>query len=275
VNASAGIDLQPSGTAPIRRRGGGVGPAGRTVLLTGATRGIGAALARQLLEAGATVLAVARDRAALDALAARHPGRVFPFAADLAEPAATAAIATWVGREYPGCSLLINNAAVMEHIRYTAAPGDPAAIDREVAINLAAPIRLSAAMLGVLDTRRRAAICNVTSGLAIAPIGNAATYCATKAGLRSFTRALRYQCEDAGLDILVSEAVMSLVDTTLSHGDPKGKMRPEAAAAELLAGIGRGEPEIWIGKTRLLRRVNRLSPALAARIMRARTPDRG
>jgi uncharacterized oxidoreductase len=246
---------------------------GRTVLLTGATRGIGREMTDLLIARGATVLAVARDADRLQALESVHPGRVQGFAADLGEPGLPRAVARWVADAHPETSVLINNAAVMTHTLLTdGAEAHDARIAQEIAVNLVAPLQLAAALLPVLARHDSAAIVNVSSGLAVAPITNAAVYCATKAGLRSFTRALRYQCEDAGLPVLVSDAVMTLVDTTLSRGDPAKKLPPAAAAREVIEGLEAGQEEIWVDKTRLLRRVNRVSPALAARIMRARTP---
>ena len=234
-----------------------MGFAGKIVLLTGASRGIGRAMAAQLAQAGAQVLAVARQPV---------PG-FDSFAVDLAEPGAAEAIADWVARAHPDCSVLINNAAIMEHTRYTTTdPAHAAAIRREVAINLTAPLSLCVAMLPHLPAG--GVICNVTSGLAIQPTAEAATYCATKAGLRAFTKALRYQVEDAQRGIQVSEAIMTLVDTTLSHGDPLRKLAPEAAAREVLAGIAAGKREIWVERTKLLRVINRVSPGMAARILR-------
>lgn len=124
-------------------------------------------------------------------------------------------------------------------------------------------------MLPILSTRPSAAIVNVTSGLAIAPKRDAAVYCATKAGLRSFTRALRDQCRSAGLPIHVSEAVMTLVDTALSRPGPN-KYPPARAAADVLAGLEKRRDEIWIEKTKALRVIFRISPPLAYRIMRGR-----
>lgn len=245
----------------------------RSVLLTGASRGIGRAMLDQLLDRGCRVMGVARDVSALEGLEAAREGRLIPVAVDLAAPDAAERIAARVWQDLPDCSVLINNAAVMAHVRYPGSAEDHAGeIAREIAINLTAPVQLSVALLPILSARPRAAICNVTSGLGHAPIANAAVYCATKAGLGQFSRALRYQCEDAGLGIEVSEAVMTIVDTSLSMGDPARKARPEAAAAEVLAGIEAGQPQIWVERTRLLRRILRLSPALGFRIMRAQSP---
>lgn len=245
----------------------------RTVLLTGATRGIGQAALKQLLDKGATVLTVARDEAALTRLEQIAPGRVHTLAADLGDPEMPRAVANWVADEHPDCSVLINNAAMMVHTRLTDPPADRIdQMEPEVAINLTAPMALCTAMLPVLSQHPLAAIANVTSGLALAPIPNAAVYCATKAGLRSFTRTLRYQCEDARHTIQISEVIMTLVNTSLSQGDPTTKMAPEQAAAEMLAGIEAGQREIGIGKVRLLQRIMRFSPTLGYRIMRGRAP---
>lgn len=245
----------------------------RTVLLTGATRGIGADMLSLLIADGATVLAVGRDQAALDMLEAAHPGKVHGLAADLADPAMWGAIVNWVADQHPQCDTLINNAAIMLYPEFFGAdaPHLPD-IATEIAINLTAPISLSVAMLPVLTRAARPVICpvicNVTSGLAIAPKTDAPVYCATKAGLRSFTKTLRYQAQDADSALQVSEALLPVVDTSLSRGDPARKMAPRDVARAILDGIARGEDEIWIGKARALRVVHAASPRLADRIMR-------
>lgn len=245
--------------------------AGRTALITGGSRGIGLETVRQLLARGNTVLVAARDIAPLDDLAEAHPGRLDAFAADLGTTQGVRALADWVATRHPDCSLVINNAAMMIHQDLATAP--PAFLDeiaREISVNLAGPAQIATALLPLLSRQPSAAIVNVTSGLAIAPERDAAVYCATKAGLRSFTRSLRDQCEAAGRQILVSEVVMTLVDTGLSRPSTLRKYPPARAAADLVRGLEAGKKEIWIEKTRALRIVHRLSPALAYAIMRGR-----
>ncbi|WP_146299249.1 SDR family oxidoreductase [Nitratireductor mangrovi] len=243
---------------------------GRKVLLTGGARGIGREMTRLLVARGARIVAIGRDAATLEALRQAHPGAVLTRQADLADAEAVANLARWIAADHADTSVLINNAAIMNHCELmTPSPARFDDIALEIAINLTAPMKLSAALLPVLGAHPSAAIVNVTTGLAIAPKRGAAVYCATKAGLRSFTRSLRDQCRHAGLPIQVSEAVMTLVDTTLSSAAPK-KYPPERAAADVIAGVERGRDEIWIEKTKLLRVVHRLSPALACRIMRDR-----
>lgn len=245
--------------------------ASRTVLVTGGSRGIGLELVRQLLARGACVLATARDITPLDDLAQAHPGRLDAFATDLGRTEGVRALADWVATRHPDCSVLINNAAIMLHQELATAP--PAYLDdiaRETAVNLVAPAQLATALLPLLARHPSAAIVNVTSGLAVAPKKDAPVYCATKAGLRSFTRALRDQCHAANRQILVSDVVMTLVDTGLSRPSTVRKYPPTRAAADLLRGVEAGRKEIWIEKARLLRIVHRISPALAYRILRNR-----
>lgn len=231
---------------------------GRTVLVTGASRGIGAEVAAQLVRRGAKVIGVAR-----------HPVEaegVETIALDLAAPGAARDLAKRVACDFPSCSGLIANAAIMVHADLTRGEHDTS-IAREVAVNLVAPMQLAIAMLPQIATNGSGFVNFVTSGLAIAPRAEAAVYCATKAGLRSFARSLRNQCSDADWPVLVSETVMTLVETGLSRDQPR-RYPPARAAADLIAGIEAERDEIWIERTQLLRIVQRFSPALAQRILR-------
>jgi short-subunit dehydrogenase involved in D-alanine esterification of teichoic acids len=98
------------------------------------------------------------------------------------------------------------------------------------------------------------------------PKQSAPVYCATKAALRSFGQALRYQLE--GTSVEVFEIVPSLVDTAMTAGRGKGKLSPEALAEEALRGLAAGRHEIRIEKTRLLFALHRLLPSVAARLVR-------
>lgn len=238
---------------------------GKRIVVTGATRGIGRALTRRLIDAGATVVAVARDAGALQAMAQELGPALIPMPCDLADGAARAKLIAHLG----AADGLINNAAVQIESDYTqggAAVADD--IRHEVAVNFEAPLHLSAALLPVLAKRPEAVIVNVTSALALAPKTAAPVYCATKAGLQNFTTGLRYQAQRACPQVRVVEVVMTLVETGMTTGRGRGKISPNLAAAEVLDGLQRGRDRIWVGKTKVLRVLHRLSPGLVARILR-------
>ena len=244
---------------------------GRTALVTGGASGIGLALTRALARAGADrVVVVGRDPARLAAVAAELPGVVTTLRADLAAPDEVERLVAVLRADVPSLSLVVNNAGTQQLTDFTAA--DPLALlpalRAEIATNLTGVVALSVGLLPVLGARPSAAVVNVTSGLALAPKRSAPVYCATKAAVRSFTRALRYQCEARLPSVRVVEALPPLVDTAMTAGRGRGKLSAEACAAEILAGLRAGRDEVYVGKTRVLRAVQRWAPSLAYRLMR-------
>jgi uncharacterized oxidoreductase len=234
----------------------------KRILVTGASRGIGRALTQQLLAQGAPVLALGRDAPALESL----PAGAKPVICDLSNAAEIAALCERLQAD--GLDGLINNAAIQQEMDFATGTADPARIRQEIATNLSAPLLLAAGLLPVLGQGRGGFLVNVTSGLALAPKRQAPVYCASKAALRNVTRTLRYQAQDAGLPVLVSDCVMALTETAMTCGRGRGKITPMVAAAALLDGVKRDQPEIWVGQMQLLRILYRFSPVLVARILR-------
>jgi uncharacterized oxidoreductase len=245
-------------------------PAGSTILVTGATRGIGRDLTRQLLALGAHVVAVGRDHEQLKCLAADHGDRVTPWAVDLADPGAVDALVHQLPERHPDLAMVINNAAVqtIAHLLVDEPGTLRPALRREIAVNLDAVVALSTGLLPHLVRQPSAAIVNVTSGLALAPKASAPVYCATKAAVRTFTRALRYQCQDAAPHVRVTDVVLPLVDTAMTHGRGRDKITAVDAASAIVSGIRRGSPEVYVGRARMLPALMRLAPALGYRILR-------
>ena len=161
----------------------------RCVIVTGVSRGLGAALARVLLDRDAVVLGVGRSSAA------GLEGERYRFAAcDLADVAGIdAALAPAFGALSglsPRSVCLVNNAATVEPVGLVAMH-DGAAIDRSLAVNLAAPVALSALFLRAFaDTAVERRIVNVSSGAARSAIAGESLYCAAKAGLEMLTKVL-------------------------------------------------------------------------------------
>ncbi|WP_204114881.1 SDR family NAD(P)-dependent oxidoreductase [Shimia biformata] len=241
--------------------------AGRKVLVTGANRGIGRAIVLALAELGAVVLATGRDTVALERVAQEARGQVQTFAVDLAAPAGAASVVDWVAARHGDIGGLINNAALQQELWFPNG-ATSRAIETEITVNLTAPSQLVAGLLPLLGRHEAPFICNVTSALALTPKASAPVYCATKAGLRSFTCALRYQVRRDMTHLLVNETVMPLVATGMTEGRNVATISPKAAAEALIAGLGKGRDETWIGQTRAFRVIHRAAPGLAARILR-------
>lgn len=232
---------------------------GKTVLLTGGSAGIGREIARQLKAKGASVILTGRDPARLAAMAEEG---FETFAADLSNAAGVDALVNLLG-ERP-IDILINNAGqLIDHDFRKGAP-DADAADEGIYANLTAPIRLITALTPQLRVRPQAVIVNVTSGLAIAPAARQPVYCATKAGLRFYTLALREQLK--GTNVRVIEALPPVVDTQMNDGNPMKKMPAQECARQIIAAIEAGRDEANIGMTRALRIVESIAPSLARRM---------
>jgi uncharacterized oxidoreductase len=234
---------------------------GKTALVTGGTDGIGAQLIRQLRERGVTVITQGRNA---ERCAATRADGFEVIAADLGAQAGVGALLEAVaGRPI---DILVNNAgAGVDHDFRDPGLPDIGASDAAVFFNLNAPIHLITALMPTLRSRPEAMIVNVTSGLAIAPRAGGPVYCATKAGLRSYSQALRAQLADTNVHVL--EALPPVVETKLTAGRGSNKMAPEECARQIVVAMERGADEANVGMVKLLQLVNSISPALARRIM--------
>ena len=160
--------------------------------------------------------------------------------------------------------LLVNNAGVGSEYELDR-PETLSSAAHCIRTNLDAPIALCTRLLPVLRAQPEAAIVNVTSGLAIAPRAGGSVYCATKAGLRSYTQAIRHALKDSNVRVI--EALPPVVETNMTAGRAGKKMNAHDCAAEIVRGIRTGKREVNAGMVKLLQLVHSISPALARRIM--------
>lgn len=237
---------------------------GKTALVTGGTDGIGLALALAMRARGARVIICGRDPGRL---AAAHAEGLEAIAADLSTDAGRDRIVDAV-RQWP-IDILVNNAGKGTGFDLEPADGaaaiDLASVDDCITLNLTTPIHLITRLMDGLRARPAAMIINVTSGLAIAPSKGAPVYCATKAGLRSFTQALRAQL--AGSNVHVMEVLPPVVDTRMTATQTRKKMSVRDCAREIVAAIEADRAEAHVGMTKLLSLVHNISPAIARRVM--------
>jgi len=233
---------------------------GKTALVTGGTDGIGREIARQLRAKGASMIVHGRNP---ERIAAAEADGFETIATDLSTPAGVEALVAAIqGRTL---DILVNNAGMGAAYDVNAAI-DLDAVDRCLFLNLHAPIHLATRLLPQLRARPDAMIVNVTSGLAIAPRAGSPVYCATKAGLRSFTLTLRRQL--AGTTVHVLEALPPLVDTAMTAANQRHAKMPAAECArQIVAAMEAGRDEANVGAVRWLRLLYSLSPALARRLM--------
>jgi len=184
---------------------------GRTALVTGASRGIGAATARALDRAGARVALVARDGEQLRAVAGElsHDPVVLP--ADLSKPAGAADVVDAALDAFDAVDVLVNNAAAAA--RLATAETDAAVIDELLAVNVRAPLLLVAALIPSMVERGRGSIINLSSVSGLVGTPRRAAYAATKGALDAATRSLAIELGPFG--IRVNSVAPGVVDTAL------------------------------------------------------------
>lgn len=226
-----------------------------TVLITGGASGIGLELARALLRRGNEVIVCGRRAGRLDAARADNPG-LHARVADVADPDSRAALVAWLRTDFPTLNVLVNNAGVQRLFEFREGLARLPEVDRELAINLAAPIHLTAMVLPILLEQPEAAIVNVSSGLAFAPLAQMPVYCASKAALHSLTMSLRHQLRDT--QVRVFEAIPPLVASELGaeHRPPEANrtaMPAATAAAAIVAALENDVFEVAIGEAERLR----------------------
>jgi len=173
----------------------------RVVLITGGNSGIGRAFVDRFVEAGARVFTCGRNAQTLSELRAAHPG-IDTWRCNIASAQEVDALLDHITNECGRLDMLVNNAAVMTQRNFRDQGVDDAIIAREVETNLTAPILLTRRFLPLLQEGREPLILMVTSGYALLPARRAPVYSATKADLRAFTRALRYQLEGSGIRVI-------------------------------------------------------------------------
>ena len=186
---------------------------GNTVLITGATSGIGLAFAKEFLKEGSRVIICGRRSERLEQIKNEHP-EVITRVTDVADEKQREELAVWIQQHHPDTNILINNAGIQLQTDLI----NPCNLNRvrsEVETNFIAPLHLASLFAQHLLNKENAAIINVTSGLAFAPIAFMPVYCATKAAMHSLTLSLRYQLKESGIKVF--EIIPPSVDTELGH----------------------------------------------------------
>jgi len=238
---------------------------GKTVLITGGATGIGFALAKAFYQRGARVAVCGRREDVLEDAKSKLPP-IKTYVCDVTNGAASRALLHEMEERFGGIDILINNAAILNTADQLDQNDDPTEAASEISINLLAPIQLTKLFLPHLRKRPAAAIINVTSNLALTPAPFANIYCATKAGLHSFSIGLRDQLKGSGVKVF--ELMAPLTDAPMSDGVPVKKYPARKLALETLRAVTDDHYEIHGGRMKAFYWLYRASPGLAARVVR-------
>ncbi len=242
---------------------------GKHVLVTGASTGIGAALAVGFAEAGATVGLCARREPELAEVLARvqeHSPASRMWTIDLNDLDQLEIFAADVSIELGGLDVLVNNAGIPKRKHVVALT--PEIVEEVMRINYLSPVRLTLAFLPEL-IERSGRIVNISSVAArLGPPGEAA-YTASKAALTGFSESMQVDLAVAGHDVRVHVVNPGVIDTRLFHlpdNDPSlatiDALPPSAMVEPVLAALDAGTFEIYV-------------PDWFADIVGAKFPDTG
>lgn len=236
---------------------------GKVAVVTGATKGIGRAVALALAKKGAQLLLVARnevelEQAKADCMASGSP-RVSIVAADVGDLRGLDAIVLAAVRDFDGFDVLVNNAGMgtLHTIELVA----DEEFDRAVAVNLRAPYMLTQAAVKVMRRRGGGQVVQIASGLAYRGAAGWSLYCATKFGLRGFTLAVRQEVAREGIKVgLVAPGYTRTnffedwPDTKRGERSFEGALEPEDVAHAVLSMVEQGPAsdiaEIQVRNTR-------------------------
>jgi len=255
---------------------------GTTAIVTGASRGIGVAIAQALVARGVRVVLAARSREALTAVAddiVARGGQALAVPTDITSAEGQRGLIEQTLSHFGAVDWLINNAGVVAPMAYDRR--SIAEIEQTIAVNLTAPMTLTRRVLPLMLEQGRGHIVNVASLGGLLGIGWGEPYSATKHGLVGFTRSLRTTLRVQGAKVSASVVCPGFVaevgmyaDQVLARGHRApvtlGSSSVHEVARAVLRAIDRDQPELVVSPRpiRLLVALSALSPRLGEWIAR-------
>jgi uncharacterized oxidoreductase len=229
---------------------------GNTILITGGATGIGFGLAEALLNADNKVLICGRRQAKLEEAREKYP-QLKVHQCDVSTKDGRESLFNWVKDQHPDLNILINNAGVSGLIDFKKGVPEAFKSQDEIETNFMAPVLVSGYFIPMLLGKKVAAIVNISSGLAFVPLASSPLYGATKAGLHSFSLALRHQLK--GTSIKVFELMPPICETDLGKdaadytAPPIKGVPPSEFAKDALVALKNDEYEFASGEAKQLR----------------------
>ena len=212
--------------------------AGSTALVTGANRGLGARIVNELLAADVTkVYATARTLGSIAGSSVIADPRVEPLALDITDPVSVRAAAAAAD----DVTVLVNNAGVLAFGGVL--DGDLDSFERDLRTNYMGTLRVTREFVPVLERNAPAAVVNVLTLIALAPVPPMAGYSASKAAAHSMTQALRAELRGRGIKVL--GVYPGGIDTDRLAGVEADKAPPEVVAQRIVAALGAGHSTVF------------------------------
>jgi uncharacterized oxidoreductase len=235
---------------------------GNTILITGGTSGIGLELAKELLKHKNTVIITGRDQERLERAKKALPD-LHTIQSDVSRIEDIESLFARVTKEFPALNILVNNAGVMRTINLHSEGQSLEELTREVDINFKGPVWMVSRFLPQLKKMPRAAIVNVSSGLAFVPLPSSPVYCATKAAMNSFSRSLRVQLKNTAVkvfELAPPSTETELFDTKSPDMEGVVIMKVDELVRQFLKGFAKDQLEIRPGQANSLKFMNRVAP---------------
>ena len=256
---------------------------GATALITGASKGLGAAFAEALAQRGMNLVLVARSTGELNALStrlyAKYKVHRTVLSIDLADPNSSQTIAEELERRGIEVDLLVNNAgfglsgAFLSH--------DPRQKQAEIEVNVQALVALTHRFGRAMASRGKGGIINVASNASFQPVPYMATYAATKAFVLHFTEAIRHELAESGVQVMATcpgPTATSFFEGTSTQMSPKDMDDAESVVRKTLEAFDEKQGVAYPGRmsVRLATWLPRLLPrALVAHIAGIATAKMG
>lgn len=248
--------------------------AGQVALVTGASRGIGAAFAEELSRRGMRVALAGRDQEALRRVADLLPTPGMTFVADLAIEAERRRLVADVEDRLGPVAVLVNNAGIGVYGAVEELSAE--ALRQVLELNVVAPVELLRLVLPAMSARGTGEVVQVSSVLGRRAMPMSGGYCASKFALEALSQSARVELRDRGVRILVvrpgrTESDFRRAAISLSGWRPEDRLRPMAAevvARRSLDALEAGRSEIdFTAAGRMMLALERWSPSLNDRIM--------
>ncbi|MBD2097333.1 SDR family NAD(P)-dependent oxidoreductase [Trichocoleus sp. FACHB-591] len=250
---------------------------GKTALVTGASRGIGRAIALELAQQGIKrLLLVARDQQRLTAIATEIEAldvEVVTLALDLSQPVAVSIAIAQAWRDYGPIHLLVNCAGIAHQVPFL--QSKLSNVQDEIAVNLVGMYTITRLIARRMAAQRQGQIVNVSSLMGKVAAPTMATYSATKFAILGFTQALRGEL--MAYNVQVAALLPSLTETDMVRDLHWFRwaipMTPQQVAQSLVTGLRKESAEILVGwQGHLVAWCHRIAPGLLERILLISAP---